>query len=218
MISSPRNLVVSVTNTAKTYGTADPAFEVTYDTFAFSEDVSALNGTLTISREPGEDVGTYVVTASGLTSDNYIITFVEGELEIIPAALTVTVANASKVYGENDPDFTATFGGFQWEDDAEDLEGTLVFTREPGEDAGTYAITASGLTSNNYTITFVEGELTITPAQLTVTVANATKVYGENDPDFTATFGGFQWEDDAEDLEGTLVFTREPGENVGTYA
>ncbi|MFW5663915.1 MAG: MBG domain-containing protein, partial [bacterium] len=146
LVISPRSLVVSVTNTVKTYGTADPAFEVTYDTFAFSEDVSALNGTLTISREPGEEVGTYAITASGLSSGNYTITYEDGELEITPAELTVTAQNATKIYGENDPEFTAAFDGFQWEDDADDLDGTLVFTREPGEYAGTYAVTASGLT------------------------------------------------------------------------
>ena len=40
---------------------------------------------MTFSRAPGESVGTYLITPSGLTGANYIITFHTGTLTIVPA-------------------------------------------------------------------------------------------------------------------------------------
>jgi hypothetical protein len=44
-------------------------------------------------------VGTYVITPQGLTSSNYAITFVNGELSINQAALTITATAQNKEYG-----------------------------------------------------------------------------------------------------------------------
>ena len=56
---------------------------------------------------------------------------------------------------------------------------------------GVYAIAASGATDPDYSITFVAGTLAVTPAPLTVTADDATKVYGQVNPAFTASYGGF---------------------------
>ena len=82
------------------------------------------------------------------------------EFTIEPKAATVRVKDASKKVGEADP---------TWETETEGLVGSdkLVFTvaRDAGETAGTYAIKASGeATQGNYTVTFVDGKLTITNA------------------------------------------------------
>ena len=55
---------------------------------------------------------------------------------------------------------------------------------------GSYAgvITASGQTSTNYTISYVAGNLTVTPAPLTITANSATKTYGQ-----TVTFAGTEF-------------------------
>ena len=49
---------------------------------------------------------------------------------------------------------------------------------------GTYTgvITASGQTSTNYTITYVAGNLTVTPAPLTITANGVSRVYGAIGP------------------------------------
>jgi hypothetical protein len=54
-----------------------------------------------------------------------------------------------------------------------------MFSRVPGEAAGTYAITPAGLTSINYEIGFVDGTLTITnvtPVILSVANSDSTNV------------------------------------------
>ena len=82
------------------------------------------------------------------------------EFTIEPKAATVRVKDASKKAGEADP---------AWETETEGLVGSdkLTFTvaRAAGETVGEYAIKASGeATQGNYTVTFVDGKLTITNA------------------------------------------------------
>ena len=82
------------------------------------------------------------------------------EFTIEPKAATVRVKDASKTAGEADP---------AWETEVEGLVGSdkLVYTvaRAAGETVGEYAIKASGeATQGNYTVTFVDGKLTITNA------------------------------------------------------
>lgn len=102
-----------------------------------------------------------------------------------------------------------------------DLEGTGV-SREPGEDVWTgehsfgkaYAINSNDISPyskdgvKNYEITMEEGNFTITPAELVVTVKGGySKTYGEKNPTFSADITGFQFEDTQETaLTGTLGF------------
>lgn len=77
------------------------AFTVTYAGFVNSENQSVLGGTLTFGRAPGENVGSYLITPSGLTSANYAITFNTGMLTITaapaPVILPLTGAGTANV-------------------------------------------------------------------------------------------------------------------------
>ena len=102
-----------------------------------------------------------------------------------------------------------------------DLEGTGV-TREPGEDVWTgehsfgkaYAINANDISPvskdgiTNYVITMENGNFTITPAELVVTVKGGySKTYGEENPAFDADITGFKRDDTKETvLNGELGF------------
>ena len=80
-----------------------------------------------------------------------------------------------------------------------------------------YTITASGAVDSDYSISYVVGTLTVTPAPLTITANNQTKVYGAADPTLTYQVSGFQFSDDeATVLSGAL--SRAIGEHVGGYA
>ncbi|MEQ8809490.1 MAG: MBG domain-containing protein, partial [Imperialibacter sp.] len=211
-------LTVTAEDKTKEYGAADPANTVTYAGFITGEDATDLGGTLSFSRTAGEDVAAYAITPSGLTSGNYAISFAAGELEITRKALTITAEDKTKEFGAAEPVYTAAYTGFITGEDATDLGGTLSFNRTAGEVVNTYAITPSGLTSANYAINFVGGELEITKKVLTVTAENKTKAYGEVDPTNTVTYSGFASGEDETDLGGTLSFSRTPGEGAGTYA
>ena len=80
---------------------------------------------------------------------------------MLPVDLTVTATHAFKWTGDPDPVFTVAFSGFKAGDGVSSLGGLLQFTREPGEQAGTFLISPSGLTSDAYTITFAAGVLSI---------------------------------------------------------
>jgi hypothetical protein len=64
---------------------------VTYTGFVGGETESVLGGTLSYcgNSQGAVNVGIYVITPEGLTSDNYEITFVDGKLEITKAPITI---------------------------------------------------------------------------------------------------------------------------------
>ena len=86
-------------------------------------------------------------------------------------------------------------------------------------DAGTYPITASGAASANYTISFVAGTLTVTPAALTITADDKSKVYGAALPTLTASYSGFVNGDTVASLDTpvSLSTTATAASAVGTY-
>ncbi len=210
-------LAVTADVSTKTYGAADPTFTASYVGFMNNETPAVLGGTLAFARAPGEGVGSYPVTPSGLTSGNYTIAFNSGNLSITKAALAVTTDVSTKTYGAVDPTFTASYVGFVNSETPAVLGGTLAFARAPGENVGSHPVTPSGLTSGNYTIAFHPGNLSITKATLAVTTDVSTKTYGAADPTFTASYVGFMNSETLAALSGTLAFARAPGESVGSY-
>ncbi len=82
------------------------------------------------------------------------------------AALTVTADNKAVTCGEAAPAYTASYSGFVGGETEAVLGGTLAFAcgYTTTSAAGDYTITPSGLTSDNYTITFQTGTLTATAA------------------------------------------------------
>ncbi len=181
---TPADLLVTAENKTKVYGEADPAFTASYSGFVTGDTEAALGGSLSSSREPGENVGSYLITPAGLTSANYSISYATGALEITPADLMVTADNKTKIYGEADPAFTVSYAGFVNGDTEAALGGSLSFSREPGEDVASYIITASGYTSPNYTIAYTDGILTITQASQTITFEALPVLNLETDADF----------------------------------
>ena len=208
---------------SKVFGTVDPVFSstITSGSLAFSDSVS---GALT--RDAGEDVGTYTINQGTLTiadgngGANYAITYVSDDFTIAALGITITAdAGQTKVYGDSDPIFTSsiTSGSLQGGDT---LTGAL--NRVVGEDVGNYTITQGTLTVDdgnggaNYSITYESDDFAITARPLTLTAdAGQTKVYGDGDPAFTASI-----------TNGALAFTdtlsgaqsRAAGEDVGSYA
>jgi hypothetical protein len=191
---SPASLTVTADNQSKVYGGTDPSLTYTPSgTLYYGDSYSVIGGvTLATATGSAATVGTYAITASGGTAANYTITDVPGTFTVIPASLTVTADNQSKVYGGTDPSLTYTPSGTLYYGDSYSVIGGVTLSTTTGSAAtvGTYAITASGGTAANYTITDDPGTLTVTPASLTVTADNQSKVYGGTDPSLTYTPSG----------------------------
>ena len=210
---APADLAITVADATKVYGTDDPTFSVE-GTPAYQNGDDAEKIGLTFEREEGEDVGEYAIDAA-ITSQNYNFTFTPGKLTITTADLTITVADKEKTYGDEDPEFTATVEGLVGEETAETIG--LKFEREEGETVDEYAIKATAEKAGNYAVTFNDGKLTINKAELTLTAADATKVFEDEDPELVlAEAPAYKNGDDAEKIG--LTITREAGEDVGEYA
>ena len=192
---TPAALTITADDKSKVYGAALPTLTASYSGFVNGDDASSLTSpvVLSASASAASDVGTYPITPSGAAGANYTISFVAGTLTVTPAALTITADDKSKVYGAALPTLTASYSGLVNGDDASSLTSPVVLSTSASaaSDVGTYPITPSGAAGANYTISFVAGTLTVTPAALTITADDKPKVYGAALPTLTASYSGF---------------------------
>jgi hypothetical protein len=102
------------------------------------------------------------------------------------------------------------------------LSGTLGYTTpaDATSNVGNYAITPGGQSATNYALTFAPGTLSVTPAPLTVTAGDATRLYGGANPSFSASYAGFVNGETPAILSGTLGYTTpaDATSAVGNYA
>jgi hypothetical protein len=106
------------------------------------------------------------------------------------ALLTVTADNTAKPFGQPLPAFTGTRSGFVNGDSLASLGGTLGYATlaTASSGVGSYPITPSGVSSPNYTITFVNGTLTVVRAPTVVAAAASPNPVGFDQPvTFTAS-------------------------------
>src|SRR5690606_3588105 len=111
---TPKGLTVAVdAGQSKVYGSDDPALRFEATGFAWDDDKTVFTGAL--SRDGGEDVGTYGITQGTLDAgDNYTIVYTGTGFLITPKELMVKAdAGQSKVYGSADPALTFTAIGFE---------------------------------------------------------------------------------------------------------
>ncbi|MCA1568529.1 MAG: Ig-like domain-containing protein [Acidobacteria bacterium] len=167
-------LTVIADDKSKVYGAVNPPLTVRYGGYVNGEDASALGGSLRLSTTAatGSPAGVYPITARGLTSSNYAITFVDGKLTTTKKVLTVTADNKSRIYNTANPPLTFTPSGFVNGDTAATAFNgapTLATSAQAGSSVGTYPITAAAgtLSSANYGFTFVPGTLTVNRAPTT---------------------------------------------------
>jgi filamentous hemagglutinin family protein len=234
---NPAVLTYTADAASRAYGAANPTFTGTVTGFVNGETIaSATTGTLafTSPATTASNVGNYAINGSGLTANNGNYTFQQAAgnataLTINPAQLLYTADAVSRTYGDANPSFTGTVTGFvNGDTQATATTGTLSFSSvaTTASNAGSYAITGSGLTAigGNYTLAQAPGNataLTINPAVLTYTANAASRTYGDANPSFSGTLTGFvNGETQAVATTGTLVFTSPADQwsNVGNYA
>jgi hypothetical protein len=218
---TPYALVVTADNTNRLYGAPNPNFTGTVETLQNGDNISVTYAT---PATPSSPVGDYAIVPSLDDPDgrltNYSVTLNSGLLTVAPAALTCRVANESRPYGQTNPVFTMISTGFVNGDDASIVTGpaptTLADSHSP---IGSYPITLSTQSAPNYSITHVNGTLTIDPTPLVIAAADARRVQGETNPTFSATFTGLANGENTNVLSGTLLLTTTADQNslTGTY-
>jgi hypothetical protein len=102
---TPATLTVTANSASRTYGAANPTFSAVITGFVNGETLGVVGGSpsLTTSATPASHVGSYLIVAAqgNLSASDYVFTFADGTLTVDRAALTVAVANATKVYGQD---------------------------------------------------------------------------------------------------------------------
>ena len=176
---------VTAEDKTKVYGDADPSFTAVVSGLQNGDAESVI--VYALSRTAGEDIGSYTIMPSGnAVQGNYEVNYMPATLTVTRAMAVVTADNMTKVYGDADPVLTATVTGLKNGD--MDNIFTYALSRVSGESIGDYVITASGAEiQGNYTVTYATGVLTVTKATAIVTADAKTKVYGDADPELTAT-------------------------------
>ena len=140
------------------YGDALPVFEYT-----------SSGGTLFGSPEiiceatATSSVGTYPIVINKGSVTNYNDSYVNGTLTVTKAPLTVTAKSYSIKQGEPLPNLTVSYKGFKNGETAAVLtkQPTITCAATSASEPGTYDITVSGATADNYEITHVKGTLRI---------------------------------------------------------
>ncbi|HWB10985.1 MAG TPA: Calx-beta domain-containing protein [Pirellulales bacterium] len=169
---TPATLTVTAENKTMVYGAAVPALTDTISGFVNGDTSSIVTGAASLSTAAtsASGVGNAIITAAPgtLSATNYTFAFANGTLSVTPATLTVTADNKSKTTGADNPPLTDTITGFVNNDLASVVTGAadLATAATPGSAVGTYPITVRRGTLNaaNYTFTFVDGNLTVTPS------------------------------------------------------
>ena len=233
------NYILALDEVGFTVNQADGAAYVTIEGWEYGDTakepapVSPTNGVDNVTylyKEQGADdstytstvpteVGNYTVKATFAATNNYKEATAMADFEISKRKVTVTAEDASKTYGDADPEkltWTVTDGT---ELSSEPL--SINISRTEGENAGDYAITVSQTegANPNYDITFVNGTFTIHKAPLTIAAENKTATYGDEAPQFTVIGSGFKFTEAFDRLSGTLSFACDYAQfsDKGTY-
>jgi Bacterial Ig-like domain (group 3)/MBG domain (YGX type) len=209
---TPAPLRVAVNNARRSYGAPNPAFSGTVFGAVGSDSFSE---SFTTTATATSNVGSYpiVPAVTGANLASYTITAVNGTLTVTPAPLTVAANNASRGYGAANPAFSGTVTGAVG---SNSFNQSFTTTATATSNVGSYPIVPAVTWANlaNYTVTAVNGTLTVTPAPLTVAASNATRSYGAANPAFSGTVTGAVGSDS---FSESFTTTATASSNVGSY-
>ncbi len=189
-------LAVTAKDVTATYGEEATDAGAAFEGFVPGEGSGNLTGSLKLAIEGYEadsPAGSYPIVPSGLSSEDYIISFVPGRLEVLPRALSAKIdagdSSASRPYDgtaaffgvslllegvlPGDEVLAAANGSASGALVADDLGFEALSVRLEGADAASYALSP----------TDVEGRVSISRASLTVRAADASMVAGERLPE-----------------------------------
>ena len=220
---------VAYTGTSATGGTSSFTHSVLVGTDAITSVNLVSSGAVTSASVSSSSYSIAISNAQGSGLSNYVITYVNGAMTVTPKILTITATPDTKVYGTTTTSSGLSYAGstvtasnstgyavsgLVGTDAIYDVtlssSGALASSTVgggtlSGANAGKYAVTPSNATgspgiNSNYTISYVDGAMAVTPATLTITANNDSKVYGS-----TTTAAGIAYT--AGSATGTVGYT-----------
>ncbi len=190
-------LTITASSGTMTYGATPPAITASYSGFVNGQTsavlttqptcVTAATATSTVAGS------SYTSSCSGAAAANYTIGYVAGSVTVTKAPLTITASSGTMTYGATPPAITTSYSGFV------NGQTSAVLTTQPtcvtaatatSTVAGSpYPSSCSGAAAANYTISYVTGLVTVTPALTTTVITsnnNPTNILNES-VTYTAT-------------------------------
>lgn len=197
----PKPLTITANSSSKVYGTTPVLGTTAFTSVGLASGDSITGVTLASTGTAANATvagSTYPIVPSAAVMSNlgdYTVSYANGALTVTKAPLTITANSASKIFGS-----TLTFAGTEFTTSAL-VSGDSVTSAALASTgavataaAGSYAITPSlavGTGLANYTITYVNGTLTVGKPVITVTASNASVTYGDAKPAITPSYAGF---------------------------
>lgn len=225
-------LTVTAANAQKHFGEENPTFTYTIKGFVNGETEAVLKKKPTISIDstiPAEElpVASYVIEVKGGEADNYKFSYSDAILVVNKAdqsTFQIEGGNPTKTYG--DTTFTLTTkngagGAVTWQSGDETV---ATVNKNTGEitivGAGRVLITAVSAETGNYAEAIAAVTLTVNKAELQINADPQTRVYGDENPEFTYAMEGFMNGDGKDALDELPVLTADADKttNVGSYA
>ena len=170
---------------AKTYG--DPDFSGGA-TASSGLPVTYTSSDLTVAWINGDQIhivgtGTCTITAAQQGNSVYAPVSATQSLTVGQASLLITANDTVKYQYRALPVFRLTYTGFVYGDSAASLltQPTVNTTADINSPQGQYPIVPSGATSNNYSITYQNGVLTVTGQAQDISFTDTLKTYGDAD-------------------------------------
>lgn len=180
--------------------------------------------------------GTQPIHISGpAETENYIVTYVDGTLEVAKAMLTVKVDNKNIYYGTDTPNaYEYTVTGWKYTADNESVIDRSERVYDCNYDSSdpnnrhvaTYYVYVSGLSADNYEFTYQRGVLTVDRLPITLKPTFIDLTYGDKTLKYNFEFTGNKvpYEDLASLINGVAFSWRGDSVvsldllNVGNYA
>ncbi len=187
------SLVITASSESSVYGSTPGAITPGYSGLVNGDTAPSTPPTCGTSATSSSPVGTYDSTCAGASDPNYSISYVDGSVNVTPAPLTITASSGSMTYGGTVPTITPMYSGLVNGDSAPATPPTCSTTATSSSPASppTYPSSCSGAADSNYTISHVDGAVTINPATLTITASSPTVTYGDTPPAVTPGYSGF---------------------------
>ena len=197
-------LTVTAKNATIAYGDEPSNAGVEYSGFMGDDNENDLNDSIDFNYDYAQfdKVGKYVIIPGGLSSDNYDITFVKGELTVEPKEISIAWSDASLTYNGSEQIPMATASGVVNSDKC----GLTV--AGAATDAGKYTATVTDLSNENYKLpeSGIEQAFEIKKAPLKITALNDTIVYGDEPASAGIAYDGFVGNETSNVLTGELAF------------
>ncbi|MBY0426184.1 MAG: T9SS type A sorting domain-containing protein, partial [Cytophagales bacterium] len=179
-ISAQTAPTITYANVTKIYGDAPFAATASSNSAgALTYSITSGNSFATIHPSTGTvtilGAGTVTLRVDQAANGTFAAGSQTATLTIGKKTLTASAVNATRAYNSANPAFTVTFSGFVGSDNASaiDIQPSVGTAATLVSNAGTYTITVSGGSDNNYTFSYASGTLTITKITPTLNITSA---------------------------------------------